>query len=308
MPYIAMPVRTRSKWDSGTVSVAGELAMCRTSGSTPSFSAYATIARYTSSWAAIEGWPGSSAQAKWDQSPVIRRCPARSAASASPTSSGQSAGWQPLRPSPVSALSWTRAGRPAAPAAATTSRSAHRPLTDTSMSASTASRQGPPGVHSQHMIRPPSPAARRANASCGVAVPSQAAPASRAASAQRTAPWPYPSDFTTAMSCAPAARSRRARTLARSAARSISARALRDAVSFIAPSLSEAYAASGAAHAVVRAYVRFITCLRWSSRTGTWLSATPLAAVTRVTGPPSRTRSTSRSTASVCVASSSSAR
>ena len=110
------------------------------------------------------------------------------------------------------------------------------------MSASTASRQGPPGVHSQHIIRPPTPAARSASASCGVAVPSQAAPASSAALAQGTAPCPYASDFTTAMSCAPDARARRARTLARSAARSISARALRVAVSFIAPSVSEPYA------------------------------------------------------------------
>lgn len=190
MPYMAIPVRTRSKWDSGTVRVAGELAMCRTSGSTPAFSAYATMSRKVSSWAVIEGWPGSSAQAKWDHRPVTRTVPARSAARAAATSSGQSAGWQPARPSPVSALRWMRAVRPAAVAASVTSRSAHIPLTDTSMSASIASRQGPPGVQSQHSIRPSSPAARRARASWGVAVPSQAAPASRAARAQGTAPCP----------------------------------------------------------------------------------------------------------------------
>lgn len=190
MPYIAMPVRTRSKCDSGTVSVAGELAMCRTSGRTPSFSAYATMSRKTSSWAAIDGWPGSSAQAKCDQRPVTRSTPASSAARAAETSSGQSAGWQPLRPRPVSAFSWIRAGIPASVAAATTSSSAHIPLTETSMSASTASRQGPPGVHSQHITRPRMPAARSARASCGVAVPSQDAPASCAALAQGTAPCP----------------------------------------------------------------------------------------------------------------------
>lgn len=113
MPYIAIPVRTRSKRASGRVRVAGELAMCRTSGSTPAFSACATMSRNTPSWAAIEGWPGSSAQAKWDQSPVMATRPAVSAVRASATSSGQSAGWHPLRPRPVSALSWIQAaGRP----------------------------------------------------------------------------------------------------------------------------------------------------------------------------------------------------
>lgn len=149
--------------------------MCRTSGSAPAFSAYATMSRNTFSWAAIDGCPGSSAQAKCDHRPVMRSVPAASAARAAEISSGQSAGWQPLRPRPVSALSWTRAGMPASVAAATTSVRAHRPLTETSMSASIASRQGPPGVHSQHITRPPIPAARRARASCGVAVPSQVA-------------------------------------------------------------------------------------------------------------------------------------
>ena len=85
---------------------------------------------------------------------------------------------QPLRPRPVSALSWIRAVRPAARAASDTSRSAQSALTDMSRSASTPSRQGPPGVHSQHMILPGEPAARSARASSGVAVPTQVAPAS----------------------------------------------------------------------------------------------------------------------------------
>ncbi len=187
-----MPVRTRSKWLSGRVSVAGELAMCRTSGRAPCSSAYATISRKRVSWAAMEGWPGSSAQAKCDQSPVIRIRPSASARRAARTSSVQSSpGWQPPRPRPVSALSCTRAGAPACRAASVTSRRAHMPLTETSTSASMASRQGPPGVHSQHRIRTPStPAARSTRASSGVAVPSQPAPASTAARAQRTAPWP----------------------------------------------------------------------------------------------------------------------
>lgn len=185
-----MPVRTRSKCASGSVSSAGVLAMCRTSGRSPAVSAVFSTSWKTSSWAAIEGWPGSSAQAKCDQTPVTVSVPSASAARAAAVSSGQSAGGQPLRPRPVSALSWTRAVRPQARAAATTSCSAHMPLTETSMSSSTARCQGPPGVHSQHISRPVSPASRSANASSGRAVPSQPAPASRAARAQRTAPWP----------------------------------------------------------------------------------------------------------------------
>lgn len=185
-----MPVRTRSKCASGRVSSAGVLAMCRTSGRSPAAPAVFNASWKTASWAAIEGCPGSSAQAKCDQTPVTATVPSASAARAAAVSSAQSAGAQPLRPSPVSILSWTRAVRPHSRAAPVTSRSAHIPLTATSMSCSTARRQGPPGVHSQHSSRPVSPAARSANASSGSAVPSQPAPASRAARAQRTAPCP----------------------------------------------------------------------------------------------------------------------
>ncbi len=61
------------------------------------------------------------------------------------------------------------------------------------MSARSACAHGPPGVHSQHSMRArsgPIPAARRASASSGVAVPSQLAPASSAARAHGSAPWP----------------------------------------------------------------------------------------------------------------------
>ncbi|CAM5704056.1 hypothetical protein SGRIM128S_05014 [Streptomyces griseomycini] len=96
----------------------------------------------------------------------------------------------------------------------------------------------------------PASGARSASASCGVAVPSQVAPASTAARAHAAAPCPYPSALTTAMRAAPGARSRRVRALARTAARSISARARRRAVrwaavSFIPPSVSERYDAPG---------------------------------------------------------------
>jgi hypothetical protein len=124
---------------------------------------------------------------------VIRTSPSSWARSASATSRGQSAGGQPLRPRPVSAFSCTRAGRAAARAASRTSASAHSPLTETSTSASMASRHGPPGVHSQHITRTcsgDSPAARSASASSGVAVPSQFAPAATAARAHGTAPCP----------------------------------------------------------------------------------------------------------------------
>lgn len=122
-------------------------------GAQPPAYARALISSKRASWAAMEGWPGSSAQAKWDQRPVTVTSPSRSACRARSTRSAQSAGWQPLRPRPVSALSWILAVRPVARAASVTSASAHGSLTDMSRSASIPSRQGPPGVQSQHMTR-----------------------------------------------------------------------------------------------------------------------------------------------------------
>ena len=56
--------------------------MCLTSGVTPAFSASATASAKTASWAAIDGCPGMSAQAKWDHRPVTWTEPRAWAASA----------------------------------------------------------------------------------------------------------------------------------------------------------------------------------------------------------------------------------
>ena len=58
------------------------------------------------------------------------------------------------------------------------------------MSAAIAAAWSSPGTVSQHSSRPVSPAARRASASSMVATPIQSAPASRAARATSTMPWP----------------------------------------------------------------------------------------------------------------------
>ena len=65
-----MPGRTRSKCASGRVSVAAELARWRSGGSTPSRLAASTASPNAATCAAIVGWPGASAYAKWLQMPA----------------------------------------------------------------------------------------------------------------------------------------------------------------------------------------------------------------------------------------------
>ena len=130
-------------------------------------------------------------------------------------------------------------GPPAARAAAPTSRSAHSPLTDMSRSASMPSRQGSPGVHSQHISRPRIPAARRARASWGVAVPSHCAPAAGRPSRWAPCRARSASDFTTAISCSPApTRPQRTHVAPQGSEIDLSAGAGRR-VWLIAPSVSE---------------------------------------------------------------------
>lgn len=138
-PYVAIPGRTRSNRASGSVSVAAEFARCRTSNRAPAFSACATMSVNAASCAAIDGWPGSSAQAKCDIAPTTRTWPAASAFSAAPTSASQSPPRAPPRDMPVSALRCTRAGRPAASAARTTSSRSQTAPTVRSTSRATAS-------------------------------------------------------------------------------------------------------------------------------------------------------------------------
>ena len=195
MPYMAMPVRTRSKW------ALGDGQRGRRVGDVPHLGAQPcplglrhASAETASSWASMEGWPGSSAQAKCDHSAGDAdqaRRPRRARASA--TSSGQSAGWQPLRPSPVSALSWTRAVRPRPRAAASTSRSAHIAAdrhVDVGLDGLPPGPAGrPEPAHAA--VRRPIPAARSASASSGVAVPSQVG-ARLDGPRGRTGPAPWP--------------------------------------------------------------------------------------------------------------------
>ena len=115
---MAPPKRTRSSRDSGTVSAAAVLAICRTSGVTPAFSANATASANAASWAATDGCPGMSAQAKCDHRPVTRTEPRAWASRAASTTPGQSAAVAPPRLSPVSALRCSRARTPARTAAA----------------------------------------------------------------------------------------------------------------------------------------------------------------------------------------------
>ena len=117
---------------------AAEFARCRTSGRRPAASATASASRNTRSWASFAGCSGSSLHAKCDQMPVTRQCPARSPSRAAATTSAQAAIGAPPRESPVSTLSWSRAGRPAAPAPARISSSSAREYAVTSTSAATA--------------------------------------------------------------------------------------------------------------------------------------------------------------------------
>ena len=170
MPYIAMPgpyeVEVRL----------GEGERRRGVGDVPHLGLDALPSRRTppsrgsrSSWAAIEGWPGlvGAGEVRPEAGDLDRaRRPRRRSAAA--TSSGQSAGWQPLRPRPVSALSWIRAGRPACAGRggdlAQRPHPAHRHVEvgldaprARARPASTASTSPGPGC----------PAARSASASCG---------------------------------------------------------------------------------------------------------------------------------------------
>src|SRR5689334_12372316 len=76
-------------------------------------------------------------------------------------------------------------------------------------------------------MRAAMPSSRSSSPSSTKATPSQVAPASSAARATGTAPWPYASALTTANNCAGDAKSNNARTLARMPSRWISAHACR---------------------------------------------------------------------------------
>ena len=220
---MAPPKRTRSYRDSGTVSAAAVLAMCLTSGVTPAFSATAIASAKAVSWAAIDGCPGMSAQAKCDHRPVTRTEPRAWAASAAASTPGQSAGVAPPRLSPVSALrcSRARARTPTRTAAASTFATEAAEPAARSMSWRIASAGSPNVI--MHRTGAVMPARRSATASSRSATPSQAAPPASAARAAGTMPWPYPSALTAASTWLPRTSSHSAATLAVIAPRSTKA-------------------------------------------------------------------------------------
>ena len=216
--------------------------MCRTSGRTPRPSAYATISRKSVELGGDGGVPGLVGAGEVRPEPGDPEQPLGLGAQRLRDQLGPvSPGWQPLRPSPVSALSCTRAGRPAP--AGRLGDLAQRPHPADRHVEVGLDRLPPGPAGRPQPAHDPAPAARRRAARApppGWRCPARCAPASTAARAHGTAPCPYASDFTTAMTAAPGARARSARTLARSAARSISARARRAVLSrVIAPSVSE---------------------------------------------------------------------
>jgi hypothetical protein len=175
----------------GAVSVAAELARCRTSGRSPARAATSSASTKTAACCPLTGWSGPpSAKAKWLQTPVTRTWPEASALAAAAHRSGQSRGVAPPRDSPVSALSCTRAGTPTASAAAASASSWATEYAPTSTPAATAGPAASPGVVSQASSGTCTPAARSARASSRKAQPSQAAPPSTAARALSTRPCP----------------------------------------------------------------------------------------------------------------------
>ena len=118
MPYAAMPTRTRSSWACGSSSAPAELATWRTRRSARPTGPPRTRAGRRSSWITTDACPGSSAAARWDQTPTTSSAPACSASAAAAQTSAQSRAAAPLRDSPVSILRWTRARCSTVPAAA----------------------------------------------------------------------------------------------------------------------------------------------------------------------------------------------
>ena len=114
-------------------------------GAPPAPSTVPTASANTSAWSLTVGCSGSSANAKWHQSPTTSTAPPPAARRTSGRSAARSPGMSPLRPRPVSTLRWTRAVRPVARAAAASSSRAHGAETETSTSASTRLAQGRAG-------------------------------------------------------------------------------------------------------------------------------------------------------------------
>ena len=194
-PYIAMPRRTQPSRASGSASAAWEAAMCVSAGVRPRRAASASA-----SWKRARAARSSASLVleRWLKMPTTRSLPMRSSRAASANAVGRSPGARPLRPRPVSTLSCTSAGR-AADAAAAAAASWSRLEMPSSIPCATASVKDAPGACSHARIGASMPARRSASASPMSATPRRFAPPASAATAERTAPWPYPSALTTAI-------------------------------------------------------------------------------------------------------------
>src|SRR5581483_4090687 len=220
---MAMPQRTMSWCANGKRSVAALLAACEIAAGERRRTASANGMK-RSSWEAVNS-SSSSALEKWVIAPANSSRGA-AAATRSATASARRSSRVPSRPMPVSSLTCTRSGGPALASSA----SMNSWLQATS-SALAASATGSSSALMAPITRTVAsiPSARSAIASSTVATASIAAPPASAARAAGTAPWPYPSPFTTAHRRAPGGRSRRSRvtlrwiaaTLTRASARTI---------------------------------------------------------------------------------------
>ncbi len=108
-PYIAIPVRTRSRWVSGYRIVAPLFAACRRAGSIPAARTSSTVARKRSSCSSVV-FSSSAELAKWVHS-ASRRSPA--AITRSTNAGVASGGYTPARCIPVSTFTCTPTSRPA---------------------------------------------------------------------------------------------------------------------------------------------------------------------------------------------------
>ena len=182
-PYSMRPGRTQSRWVSGAVSTAAELARLE-GGAAPPSAASASSKR--AAWRAVAAAPpGSSAAAKWLMAWSGFATPGRAASARH--ASGNSDGENPSRCIPVSTLTQSRTGGPADRArtiATCSGACATASIRSRASRSSDSASRNPP---STRMV-PSTPARRRASASSVRATASPSA--SDSARAARTAPWP----------------------------------------------------------------------------------------------------------------------
>ena len=149
---------------------------------------------------AVEASPpslGSSPRDRWLHAPTTSTSPSACAAARAEARAGRSASVDPALLIPVSILTWTRAGRPTARAAALMASSTHVHDTDRSMPARMAPAKSEPGVvihASTGALARSTPARSRpslsSTASGSWATPSQSLPEASAVRATGSRPCP----------------------------------------------------------------------------------------------------------------------